>query len=483
MLSAGDFTAEQEYFNRKRSLINRHVLGNGIVCGLKVNKGSQSDLINISQGVAIDPCGREIVVPDVQTISVWRYIPQAKEIVYQKDKSYIFYLGLDYVEHGEELAFSLAAADSQSNLAAEHNRIHEGFKFSLIQENKVEQYSQIPVWYRSTVIYKDKRIQIERAAPEYVATDETFKVYIKLTITDSKTDLASAWTIRQRLTGCFSVNEPGNPTMETKFYPTSGGNTQVFMCTHELRAGRETGSGKIQTIEVLEDTTVKGIVAGTDSVFTAVRGSVAEYTANSLIPANPECPKDCSSCKDVYLAKLTLKCTGENGSSFSVEKIENIPFHLKGGVYNNQMIFDLVKQLEESERLQRDDLKTTLTNEILNNAKKDKIPEISTGIVPFKNIQPGKDYYSAEISTGLGNVAFLVDLGFDMPDSNEEFFGDVGFFTGSEKFKDKYPNIVMGAIMNPSRGSFVIGLRLKTAEPACEKVIIRWWAQRLDRET
>jgi hypothetical protein len=74
MLSAGDFTAEQEYFNRKRSLINRHVLGNGIVCGLKVNKGSQSDLINISQGVAIDPCGREIVVPDVQTISVWRYI-------------------------------------------------------------------------------------------------------------------------------------------------------------------------------------------------------------------------------------------------------------------------------------------------------------------------------------------------------------------------------------------------------------------------
>src|SRR6185369_4527424 len=36
MLSARDLAAEQDYFNQKRWLINRMVLGWGVVCGLEV---------------------------------------------------------------------------------------------------------------------------------------------------------------------------------------------------------------------------------------------------------------------------------------------------------------------------------------------------------------------------------------------------------------------------------------------------------------
>ena len=73
LMTVKDFNAEQCYFNGKRHLINRLILGIGIVCGLSVedntntekqpNKGSDG-LWNIylNPGVAFDCYGQEIVV-------------------------------------------------------------------------------------------------------------------------------------------------------------------------------------------------------------------------------------------------------------------------------------------------------------------------------------------------------------------------------------------------------------------------------------
>lgn len=55
------------YFNFKRSLINRLVLGSGVVCGLDVVADAEGR-VRIQQGVAIDGLGREIVVPEAVSI-------------------------------------------------------------------------------------------------------------------------------------------------------------------------------------------------------------------------------------------------------------------------------------------------------------------------------------------------------------------------------------------------------------------------------
>jgi hypothetical protein len=68
MLSARDLADEQKYFNEKRWLINRAILGWGIVCGLDVSI-DQGCLI-VEPGLALDCCGHEILVCEPQKLSL-----------------------------------------------------------------------------------------------------------------------------------------------------------------------------------------------------------------------------------------------------------------------------------------------------------------------------------------------------------------------------------------------------------------------------
>jgi hypothetical protein len=62
LLDVFHFEMEQNYFNEKRWLLNRLISGYGVVCGLNVTLGSDGNSVVVSPGVAIDKCGREIVV-------------------------------------------------------------------------------------------------------------------------------------------------------------------------------------------------------------------------------------------------------------------------------------------------------------------------------------------------------------------------------------------------------------------------------------
>ncbi len=62
LLDVFHFELETNYFNAKRWLINRLVCGYGVVCGLNVLVGSEKNQVLIAPGVAIDKCGREIIV-------------------------------------------------------------------------------------------------------------------------------------------------------------------------------------------------------------------------------------------------------------------------------------------------------------------------------------------------------------------------------------------------------------------------------------
>jgi len=62
LLDVAHLEMEQEYFNSKRALLNRLVTGPGVVCGLDVELSSDSKSVIVLPGVAIDRCGREIIV-------------------------------------------------------------------------------------------------------------------------------------------------------------------------------------------------------------------------------------------------------------------------------------------------------------------------------------------------------------------------------------------------------------------------------------
>lgn len=63
LLDVHHFEAEQSYFNQKRWLLNRVVSGYGVVCGLNVALSDDRKQLYVEPGIALDPAGRELVVP------------------------------------------------------------------------------------------------------------------------------------------------------------------------------------------------------------------------------------------------------------------------------------------------------------------------------------------------------------------------------------------------------------------------------------
>src|SRR5271170_5733650 len=62
LLDVFHFDLEQNYFNTKRWMLNRLVCGYGVVCGLNVTLGADGQSVVVTPGLAIDKCGREIIV-------------------------------------------------------------------------------------------------------------------------------------------------------------------------------------------------------------------------------------------------------------------------------------------------------------------------------------------------------------------------------------------------------------------------------------
>jgi hypothetical protein len=67
MMDVYQFELETGYVISMRRLLNRLVVGDGVVCGLDVTRGDDPCSVRVSAGLAIDSWGREIVVPSETT--------------------------------------------------------------------------------------------------------------------------------------------------------------------------------------------------------------------------------------------------------------------------------------------------------------------------------------------------------------------------------------------------------------------------------
>jgi hypothetical protein len=74
LLTVNDFRNEQQYFVNKQRLSNRLIHGTGVVCGLQAVQKNATQ-ITISPGVALDLCGREIVVSLPYDFDVQQNLP------------------------------------------------------------------------------------------------------------------------------------------------------------------------------------------------------------------------------------------------------------------------------------------------------------------------------------------------------------------------------------------------------------------------
>jgi hypothetical protein len=124
-LSARDLTAEQRYFNEKRWLINRFAIGWGVVCGLDVSL--DDDCLTVTQGLALDCCGREILVCANETLPADAI---AKELGVDPEGRACdtrWALCLDYRECGVEAVKRPSSCDQQDR-GYDYNRIRDSYQ-------------------------------------------------------------------------------------------------------------------------------------------------------------------------------------------------------------------------------------------------------------------------------------------------------------------------------------------------------------------
>lgn len=130
-LTARDFEDADAYHRSFRHLHNRVLHGWGVACGLEVEchprPECRRDRVVVRCGLALDCCGREIVVPcDVASPPVdWDARPTTADKT--PDRRFVLVLALGYRETAVEKVPVLYSPDACSTPAMQEGRIREGY--------------------------------------------------------------------------------------------------------------------------------------------------------------------------------------------------------------------------------------------------------------------------------------------------------------------------------------------------------------------
>lgn len=134
LMTVRDFVSEQQYFNEKRWLINRMVNGWGVVAGLEVqpiwiddsSKTYDCTRVLVTPGMALDFCGREILVSEEQVVSLTPEEPSCPKSDLNPPENK-FWICIEYCECQLE-PVSLPPNVCYGTQGCEYNRIKDSFR-------------------------------------------------------------------------------------------------------------------------------------------------------------------------------------------------------------------------------------------------------------------------------------------------------------------------------------------------------------------
>ena len=142
-MTARDFTDADAYHRTMRHLHNRVLHGSGIACGLDVTMHPRSECgVIVRCGLAIDCCGREIVVPKTASLRIdWDQLPKPAT-GYASQDAHVLVLCLEYCEVLTEKVPVLYSTTACSGAEYEDGRIRESYamRWRAVKEADLEQY-------------------------------------------------------------------------------------------------------------------------------------------------------------------------------------------------------------------------------------------------------------------------------------------------------------------------------------------------------
>ncbi|MFZ5352355.1 MAG: hypothetical protein ACOZCL_06465 [Bacillota bacterium] len=498
LFTVRDFETEQRYFNDKRRMLNKFVVGSGIVSGLQV-VAIDEKTVSIEPGIAIDSLGREIVVPFpiTQKLSLVEGFPN-------NEYSNNIYLCIAYDEKGKELVHSVSGSTEESGDVNEYNRINESYKIFIKEEAPDTTAGGLSGLIENTsLIYNDNKVKIWQITPKYVTDSGKFDIVIKIEKIMQVNDIEFSYELcLENITGLdgkdsirVSFNEAdhcasGQYTVKysARVKDTADKSGKVFLKgdSFNIKIGdmlSRVSTQFINEVRIIPESVKAEIVKG--------------YFCKGLDEHMNNAAETC-----IHLAKISLI---KVSSVFVIEKVLPVPFDEY--IYSIPLLSKLVMTYEQG----RDDIFTARASAAYISSKeqpsaevvyddnkkefdfKFKLPEcrienntsISTGIVDITadgKFKASKSYFSEEIEHKLGAGPVAVVLGLEEQEEDADtlalqsnkciYYGSYDIFEKSP-YEASKPQVSMASVVYPQKGTFRVGIKLEN--PTNESHIrIRW---------
>ena len=461
LMSVEDFNLEQKYINDKRRMINRFILGAGVVAGMYVVRIDERT-ISVERGFALDSLGREIVIdaPEIKKLSL---IDGFDSCVRSGNDSYM-YLCIEYNEVEKSPVHNVAGTVGASS--ENFNRILESYRLYLTNDEPENNLVMAPsdLYEQNNTLYWDGRVRITQVMPRYVRAGEQFDYRIEIENLDKQ---YVAFSYDLNLAYLTSDNQPVlKVSFDEILYEKKGKYIQTYKLTAQ----------EYIDVEGIAEVDPKSfqLSLGKEAQPVQVEGKLVTHisdkdTRQQLIDSYYKSAMEniygMSNVDHLYLAKIYLVKAGD---TYLIEEIENVPF---GQYVMNNPLFAATQQL-----IAKSTAVTTGTTDGFAEVAATRMEKTSRDIASGTcriNFNAGgrrnERFFSEEIVHGLGLGSVTIILGISQ--GNSMTFGFSGVFDKED------PMVELAAKLNPAKGTFVIGVRL-AANTVKDYIDVKWTAIR-----
>lgn len=461
LLTVRDFELEQTYMNNKRRLINKAVLGAGVVCGLGVTQADDYTLI-VESGLALDYLGREIVVENpivrkMQMLDGYEKLAGAPQC----------YLCIKYDEKATEPIGSVASENQESQF----NKTEEGYKLYLdVEEPDVSRLLTAAGYENVSLLYQSPEVTIAFAMPQAVLADEDFAAQLLVLKASLNTPLSFELALESE---CIT-GENGEP-VHFVFHEDPMDQKHIRNLEMTLHAANLAGTdaelapggGQIRVIYGDADETVALKLPAKARIC----GSTEEMRAHLSVKDNLRTRMQADDLP-MYLAKVQLLPAG---ASTMVSAVYALPFDQRmkketaAGGTGNAAPLSVSSEVEVLKAWQQPEAQARYNHATGSLHFKFGIPQAqeydyatASGVVEIPmstGLRVNARYISEEIphNLGMGNVNIELAVEFEEDGEKAMFFGN------REVFKSRTtsaPQVQTAAILYPERGTFKIGVWL-----------------------
>ncbi len=443
LLSVEDFTFEQKYMNDKRRLINRLVHGVGVVCGLNVVRVDDTT-ISVESGLALDSTGREIVV-DMPVTKKLTMLNGYASAVNSGNHAYV-YLCIEYSEGEKGNSHNLVAENGSVNA----DRIREGYNLFLTAsepEDDIDRSSEL--YERAVTVFWNGNVRIRHVMPRFVNPDTAFPFRVEIE-TFTKQYVAFSYDIQLV---CLNAATDGSAVIKVNFDETLLEKTGRYTLDYVLTATNVTNTDGTAAADpstfrlAYDKKPTSGEIAGVSAVRITNRDvyrAIAEDSYDHSMDAELRNTVG----KRLYLARIGL--VNSVGSSI-IDQIENVPF---GQYVTSNMLMNALEKKLLSDGGDKSPASVAVRTETVPGTPKQT--EVSSGICRI-DLNSGslknRVFYSNEIFHGLGLGSVTIILG--TVTETATIYGNPSIF------KKDDAGFELAAKLDPSKGSFVIGILTK----------------------